>query len=129
VCSLCIESHCASLTVLDKCLADKKPMNMAALAPSAVASLAQAGCEVQAAALAAAQLSIHPAFSSVSNSMAMLRPYLAGSIEIAAVERPAKEGGTSSAGSEDLSVPEAVSHVWGMLLGQCQEALKHLRAP
>lgn len=124
-----MESHFASLTSLEKCLADKKPRNMAALAPSAVASLAQAGCEAQAAALAAAQLNIHPAFPGVGNSMAMLRPYLAGSVEIAAAERPAMEGGASSAGSEDLSVPEAVNHVWGMLLGQCQQALKHLRVP
>ncbi len=101
---------------------------IAALAPSAVASLAQAGREAQAAALAAAHLGTHRAFSGVSNSRALLRPYLAGAADMTAAERAPREGSANSVECEDLSMPKAVSQVWGMLRGQCQEALKHLYA-
>ena len=116
------------MRIWHSCIAEKERGGIAALAPSAVASLAQAGHEAQAAALAAAHLGPHPAFSGVSNSRALLRPYLAGAARMAAAERAPREGSASGGESEDLSVPEAVSQVWGMLRGQCQEALKHLYA-
>ena len=111
------------------CIAEEEPHGLAALAPSAVASLAQAGHEAQAAALAAAHLGIHPAFSGISNSRAILKPYLAGTNDLTAIQRAPQEGIVSSVESEDLSVPEAVSQVWGILRGQCHEALKHLYTP
>ena len=92
-------------------------------------SLTQAGHEAQAAALGAAHLGVHPAFSDISNSRAILRPYLAGTADMRAGGQALKEGSAYSVESDDLSVPEAVSQVWGMLRGQCQEALKQLYAP
>ena len=105
---------------------------LAALIPSAAASAAGSGRQAQAAALAAAHLGLHPAFSSISNTVTGLRPYLTGSAQLAT--RGARVGiaAQGSAGSsrgmemEDLSVPEAAHRVWGMLRSQCQNALHRL---
>ena len=110
----------------------EEPGMLAALVPSAVASAAGSGRQAQAAALAAAHLSLHPAFSSISDTMSGLRPYLTGSAQLgsrwAGVDTAAKRGAGSKSGNEveDLSVPEAAHRVWGMLQGQCQTALNRL---
>ena len=112
--------------------AEEKPSILAALVPSAAASAAGSGRQAQAAALAAAHLSLHPAFSSISNTMSGLKPYLTGSAQLgmrgAGVERAADRGADSRSGNEmeDVSVPEAAHKVWGMLQGQCQTALNRL---
>ena len=105
---------------------------LAALVPSAAASAAGSGRQAQAAALAAAHLGLHPAFSSISNTMIGLRPYLTGSAQLgtrgAGVEIAAERGADSRSDNEmeNLSVPEAAHRVWGMLQGQCQTALDRL---
>ena len=112
--------------------ADEEPSMLAALVPSAAASAAGAGRQAQAAALAAAHLKLHPAFSGISNTMAGLRPYLAGSAQLATrragvgLMAEGGAGSTSDNGVDDMSVPEAMHRVWGMLQGQCQTALNRL---
>ena len=112
--------------------AEEEPSTLAALVPSATASAAEAGRQAQAAALAAAHLNLHPAFSGISNTMTGLRPYLTGSAQLvtrgAAMGIAAEGAAADSSGVEveNLSVPEAVHRVWGMLQGQCQTALKRL---
>ena len=110
----------------------EEPSTLAALVPSAAASAAGSGRQAQAAALAAAHLGLHPAFSSISNTMIGLRPYLTGTAQLgtcgAGVGRAAEGGADSRSGNEmeDLSVPEAAHRVWDMLQGQCQTALNRL---
>lgn len=94
-----------------------------------MASLTQAGHEAQAATLGAAHLGIHPAFSGIANSRAILRPYLGSTVGMRDGGQASREGTADNAESDDLSVPEAVSQVWGMLRGQCQEALNKLYVP
>ena len=112
--------------------AEEERNMLAALVPSAAASAAGAGRQAQAAALAAAHLNLHPAFSSISDTMSGLRPYLTGSAQLGTretgVEIAAERGADSRSGNEveDLSVPEAAHRVWGMLQGQCQTALNRL---
>ena len=89
---------------------------LGALKSSAGAPMAHAGRQAQG------------AFPGIRNPLALLEPHLAGSSRMAEAGQKIEQGSASSE-ADDLSVPEAVSHVWGMLRGHAQRALKELRAP
>ncbi len=93
----------------------------AALGPSAAAALAESGDHAAAAAIAASHLGIHPAMSTLGGGLSVLGPYLRGAA------RSVEAAGVAPAPADDVSVPRAIEHVWGLLSGQCERALSRLR--
>ncbi|EIE26521.1 hypothetical protein COCSUDRAFT_64531 [Coccomyxa subellipsoidea C-169] len=93
-------------------------------ASSAAASLAESGQHAAAAAIAATHLGIHPALSTLGGGLSMLGPYLRGA---ARAREAAASSHVYTDDSGDVSVPQAIEQVWGMLSGQCERALSRLR--
>ncbi len=93
-------------------------------ASSAAASLAESGQHAAAAAIAATHLGIHPALSTLGGGLSMLGPYLRGA---AHAREAAASSHVPTDDSGDVSVPQAIEQVWGMLSGQCERALSRLR--
>jgi hypothetical protein len=64
----------------------------------------------------------------VSKPQTLPDPHLDGSSRLAETRQKIKHESAHSE-QDDLSVPEAVSQVWGMLRTHAQRALKELRPP
>lgn len=93
---------------------------LAAIAPAAHPSASQAATHPK----------VYPAFLGAKNTNAKPQPQLANLAKMTAPRHPAGERRAISGDSEgeDISVPEAVSKVWGTLRGKYEQALKQLSA-